>query len=176
VAEGLAESLTLAALLGDGAVRAALEAPADWPLAVWLRQSGTSYIYFNAGHILSIGVLLGSILLLDLRLLGLFGRHPLEALGPPLASMALLGAGAAIVSGFIIFTVRPDAYLSNAAFTAKLALLAVALANALALRLTTAWRDALAFGEVTPGVRLAAALSLVLWPATLLAGRWIAFL
>jgi hypothetical protein len=31
----------------------------------WLRQSGTAYIYFNAGHILAIGVLLGSILLLD---------------------------------------------------------------------------------------------------------------
>ena len=168
--------LTLAALLGDGPVTAALMATADWPLAAWLRRSGTAYIFFNAGHILAIGLLLGSILLLDVRLLGLFRGHPLEQLGPPLATTAMLGATAAIVTGFLIFTVRPDAYLGNAAFTIKLALLALALANALALRVTTAWRNALDFGEVTPAVRIAAALSLVLWPATLLAGRWIAFL
>jgi hypothetical protein len=176
VAEGLAEAWTIAALIGDGAVREALHALADWPLARWLRQSGTAYIYFNAGHVLAIGVLLGSILLLDARLLGAFGRYPIEALGPPLATTAVIGAAAAIVTGFAIFTVRPDAYLGNPAFTVKLALLALALANALALRLTAAWRNALDFGEVTPPVRVAAALSLILWPATLLAGRWIAFL
>jgi hypothetical protein len=176
VAEGLAEAWTIAALIGDGAVREGLLATADWPLARWLRRSPTGYIYFNAGHILAIGVLLGSILVLDARLLGLFGGHPVEVLGPPLATAAMVGAVAANVTGFIIFTVRPDAYLGNAAFTAKLALLTLALANALALRLTAAWRNALDFGEVTPAVRVAAALSLVLWPATLLAGRWIAFL
>jgi hypothetical protein len=176
VSDFLAEGLTLAALIGDGAVRQALLATADWPLATWLRWSPTGYIYFNAGHILAIGVLLGSILLLDARLLGLFGGQPVEALGPPLATAAMVGAVAAIVTGFLIFTVRPDAYLGNAAFTAKLALLVLALANALALRMTAAWRNALDYGEVTPPVRVAAALSLILWPATLLAGRWIAFL
>jgi hypothetical protein len=114
--------------------------------------------------------------LLDLRLLGGFARYPLEALGPPLATMALAGATAAILTGLALFTVRPDAYLDNAAFTAKLVLLTLALANALTLRLTTAWRNAMDYDDVTPLVRVAAALSLLLWPATLLAGRWIGFL
>lgn len=174
--DGLAEGVTLAALLGDSAVGTTLLATAEWPFAVWLRRSATAYIWFNAAHILAIGVLLGSVVVLDLRLLGLFRRQPLDAMGPPLASMALVGAVAAIGTGFLIFTVRPDAYLGNTAFLVKLLLLLLALANALALRRSPAWRDALDVGEVRPGVRLAAAVSLVLWPATLLAGRWIAFL
>lgn len=176
MSDGLVDGFTLASLIGDRAIGIALLATADWPLAVWLRQSSTAYICFNAGHILSIGVLLGSIVLLDLRLLGCFRSQPVETLGPPLATMAVFGAAAALVTGLLIFTVRPDAYLTNGAFAAKLLLLVLALVNALTLRFSTAWREALEFGEVRIPVRVAAAFSLVLWPATLLAGRWIAFL
>ncbi len=168
---------TLAALLGDGAIASALLATADWPFARWLRRTATAYILLNAGHILAIGLLLGSIVLLDLRLLGLFRRHPLPVLAPPLAAMALAGTVLAIATGIGLFTVRPDAYLANPAFLAKLALVAAGIVNALALRLSSAWDIALAGAEPIPaGVRLAAALSLVLWPAGLLAGRWIGFL
>jgi hypothetical protein len=173
----VAEGWTLAALLGDGRANAALLALADWPLAQWLRRTGTAYIFLNAGHILSIGLMIGSILLLDLRLLGRFRRYSVAVLAPPLAAMALAGTVLAIATGFALFTVRPDAYLANQAFLAKLALIAAAIGNALALRLTAAWDVTLAGAEPIPGrVRLAAALSLLLWPSALLAGRWIGFL
>lgn len=140
MADGLVEGWTVAALIGDGAIRSTLMATADWPLAAWLRRSATAFIWFNAGHILAIGILLGSILLLDLRLLGLFRSRPLETLGPPLATMAMLGAAAAVVTGFLIFTVRPAAYLDNAAFLAKLALLTPGASGSWRIRPHTNWK------------------------------------
>jgi hypothetical protein len=170
------ERWTLGALLGDGRIRDALLASADWPLAAWLRLSETAYIVLNAGHILAIGTLLGSVLLLDLRLLGLVGRYPLAGLVAPLATLAALGVSAAMLTGLALFTVRPDAYLANPAFLAKLVLIALAMLNAGLVRATGAWGRALRDGTVRPSLRLAAGLSLMLWPAALLAGRWIGFL
>lgn len=174
--EALLNGWTIAALIGEGSLQAALTAPAEWPLPAWLRRTSTAYILFNAGHILSIGLLVGAILLLDLRLLGCFGRFPLAVLGPLLANAAAAGLLLAILTGLALYSVRPSAYLENEAFTAKLALLALGIANALLLRAGAAWRRALAQGEAGAAVRLSAAASLVLWPATLLAGRWIGFL
>ena len=57
-----------------------LEAIGAWPGASWLQQSATAYLFVNAAHILGVAVLLGAILPLDLRLLGLFRQFPIEVL------------------------------------------------------------------------------------------------
>jgi hypothetical protein len=77
--------------------------------------------------------------------------------------------------GLLLFTTEATAYIGNPAFLAKLALVALALANVawFHTRLAAARR-----GErrATTGVlRLGAGLSLVLWVGTLLAGRLIAY-
>ena len=149
---------------------------AAWPLAAAMRRSAILYLFVNAAHILSIGLLVGAILPLDLRLAGLFGNTPVEVLGPFLARAAATGAVLAILTGLCLFSVRPSAYVSNPAFLAKLALLAFGLANALLLHLGPAWRTAIAGGGISPAVRLSACLSLVIWPSVILAGRWIGFL
>ena len=46
-----------------------------WPGAVLLQRSGTAYLFVNAAHIASIGLLIGGILPLDLRLAGLLARR-----------------------------------------------------------------------------------------------------
>lgn len=149
---------------------------AEWWLAAYLRRTATAYILLNAAHILGIGLLIGTIALLDLRLLGAFRRQPLAILGPPLARMAAIGTFLALLTGFCLFTVRPDAYLANPAFLTKLALIACGIANALALRRTEGWRRVIADGPITPAVRLGAALSLAFWTSAIIAGRWIGFL
>ena len=64
-------------------------------------------IYFvSAAHILSIGLLVGAILPLDLRMLGFFRGVPLDVIGPFLSRAAVLGAGMTIVTGILLFTVR----------------------------------------------------------------------
>ncbi|MBC9178086.1 DUF2214 domain-containing protein [Pseudoroseomonas ludipueritiae] len=149
---------------------------AQWPVAVALRQSALAYPLVNAAHILGIGLLLGSIATLDLRMLGLFRAAPMAVLAPPLWRMAGCGLGLAAATGFLLFSTRPGAYLDNPAFLLKLGLLALGLLNILALHLNPAWKRALAGGEAGAALRLPALLSLLAWVGAVLSGRWIGFL
>lgn len=147
-----------------------LEAIGGWPGAIWLQQSATAYLFVNAAHILGIGLLLGAILPLDLRLLGFFRRFPVEVLGPFLVRCAAAGLALALLTGAWLFSVKPGEYLENVAFRWKLLLLALALANVCLQH----WGSKGALGT-SPAVRASAGLSLCLWLSTLVAGRWIGF-
>lgn len=142
-----------------------IEAIGSWPGAVWLQQSWTAYLFVNVAHILGIAFLLGSILPLDLRVLGLFRRYPVEVLQPFLVRCAATGLGLAALTGLWLFSVKPDEYLANNAFCWKLALIALALIN-----VVIRYR-----APKAPG-RMHAGLSLSLWLSVLIAGRWIGFL
>jgi hypothetical protein len=153
---------------------------------LWLEQSGVAaamtswpmlYIVVSAAHILAIGLIVGAILPLDLRLLGFYRQTPLDAIAPFLSRVAQVGVACAIVTGTLLFTVRATEYAANPAFLIKLGLVVSAILNALMLHLGRGWQQALAQGDRPPAsVQIAAALSLVLWPGAVLAGRWIGFL
>lgn len=142
-------------------------------LAQALRRSAVLYPLVNAAHVLGIGLLLGAIATLDLRLLGAFRGAPLPVLGPPLVRVAAAGLGLALATGLLLFSVRPVEYAANPAFLAKLGFILLGLLNVLALR--RRWARALAGGGIGPALRLAALVSLLAWLGALLAGRWIAF-
>jgi hypothetical protein len=148
----------------------------SWPGAVLLQRSGTAYLLVNAAHIAAVGLLIGSILPLDLRLIGFFRGVPLPVIGPFLSRMAAVGVALAIVTGLWLFTVKPGEYLGNAAFLCKVALLTLALANVVLQHRSRHFRVALAGGDVRTSVRLVAGFSAVLWLSALVAGRWIGFL
>ncbi|OCP24571.1 MULTISPECIES: DUF2214 domain-containing protein [unclassified Ensifer] len=153
-----------------------LEWLAAWPVASAMRRSATFYLVVNATHILAIGLLVGAIVPLDLRLLGFFGNMSLEVLGPFLSRAAAVGLALAIVTGFCLFSVRPSAYVTNAAFLAKIGLLGIGAANAASVHMGGAWRAVARGGPVANSVRLSAGVSLIVWPSAVLAGRWIGFL
>lgn len=152
----------------------------DWletlPLAAWLRRSTFAYPLVNAAHILGIGLILGAILPLDLRLMGAFRAAPLPALGPFLSRAAAVGVALALVTGLLLFLVKPADYLANPAFLAKLGLLALALANVALIHLGPGWRRATTERGVSRALRLSAVASMLLWLGALVAGRWIGFL
>jgi hypothetical protein len=153
-----------------------LGALAHWPGAVWLQDSGTAYLVVNAVHILGIGLILGAILPLDLRLMGLFRHTPLPVIAPFLSRMAAAGVVLALLTGFWLFSVQPDHYLGNTAFLAKLGVLALALVNIGLQHGHGGYRQVLKGGTIPWSVRLMAATSIGLWLGVLLAGRWIGFL
>ncbi|MEQ9448284.1 MAG: DUF2214 domain-containing protein [Rhodospirillaceae bacterium] len=153
-----------------------LGAIAGLPLADVLRNSATAYIFVNAGHIFSIGLLVGSITALDLRLLGLFRAYSVRDAAGLLSKTAAIGFLGAVIFGVLLFSTRPDAYLENPAFLAKLTLIAFGVVNAAVLHRGKAWRAVLATGEVAMATKVSAALSLAVWTGTVLAGRWIGFL
>ncbi|ABC89942.1 hypothetical conserved protein [Rhizobium etli CFN 42] len=144
--------------------------------AVALRRSATLYMFVNAAHILAIGLLVGAILPLDLRLAGFFRKVPAQIIAPFLSRAAGVGLAAAILTGFGLFSVRAVEYAANPAFLAKLALIGFGLLNLLAVYLGQGWKTLTTSGRIRPGLRFSAALSAASWIAALLAGRWIGFL
>lgn len=152
-----------------------LAALGEWPGARWLRAWWVAYLFVNAAHILGLALLLGSILVLDLRLLGGLRRVPLALIGPLNARMAAAGAALTVLTGVWLFTVRPTEYAGNPAFQIKLVLIGMALANVAVQHVNPAYRLALRGGPLPAGVRASAAVSALLWLAVLVAGRWIGF-
>lgn len=153
-----------------------VESSGAWPGAVLIRESGTAYLLVNAAHILGVGLLVGAIIPLDLRLLGLFRHAPLAVLAPFLSRAAATGAVLAIVTGLWLFSMKPGEYLANAAFLWKAGLLAVALANVALQHANRPYAAAVAGGALRPAVRLFAACSILVWVSVLVAGRWIGFM
>jgi predicted membrane-bound spermidine synthase len=152
-----------------------LAALSEWPVAEWLRRSPSAYPVVSAAHIFSIGLLVGSIITLDLRLIGFFRQVPVAAIAPLLSRVAACGVLGAVATGFLLFSVRPAAYAVNPAFLMKLALVALGIGNAAFLHFRTPWREVVSTGRVSRAVRASALASLLAWPAAILAGRWIAF-
>jgi uncharacterized membrane protein len=143
-----------------------LEALAASGPAAFLRTSFYLYPLLNALHILSIGALVTSALLMDLRVLGLGRGLPAEAVIGHLRPVALTALFFAVGSGLLLFSVQPLEYAANTAFRLKLLLLATALANAAIFT---------SFRLHRRGGRLLALVSIGLWLSVLVAGRFIGF-
>ena len=146
--------------------------------AVMLRNSLWIYPAVNAGHILGIALLVGGVLPLDLRLLGLWPSVPLLSLYRVLGATVAVGAVLALVCGFLLFSTRATAYAGSAVFMGKMILVAAGLLNGLLIQLTVSphhpppW---VAEKKIPPRVRLSALISLLIWPIALVLGRLIAY-
>lgn len=150
-----------------------LEALANSSIAAALTAHPVLYILASACHIFGIGLIVGAIVPLDLRLMGAWSRAPLAVIAPILVRVAAVGLAIAVVSGLLLFTVRAQEYAANPAFLTKLTLAAVGVANALVLH----WRWRSGWPIQPDSLSRAMALaSLVIWTSAVLAGRWIGFL
>lgn len=127
-------------------------------------------------HVLSMGFLLGSIVMVDLRVLGVAAlRYPVQVMVHELVPWAAWAFVFASVTGLAMFITRASAHVQNTAFQIKMALLLLAGLNialfhfrALPAMLRSARGDA-----VPAQARISAGLSLLLWCAVMLAGRWV---
>ncbi|WPZ36331.1 DUF2214 domain-containing protein [Thalassobaculum sp. OXR-137] len=149
-----------------------LSALAASEAATALRFSRWSYAAANTAHVLGVAVLVGGILPLDLRLLGLWPRVEAGGLVRVLVPMAAAGLGLAVISGFLLFVVRPLDYAGNTAFLTKIGLISVGAASALSAHAVWGrWLER-AGGSVRARV---GAVSMLCWIGALIAGRMIAF-
>ena len=129
-------------------------------------------------HILSITAIMSSIVLIDLRVLGLAlpSQSPTE-LVRRLMPWTWWALPCLAVSGLVFVFARPSRYLVNPVFGLKFAMLAPAIILALVFQRASAEdRD---FWERSRGrraaARVVAASSLFLWIGVVMAGRWIAY-
>jgi hypothetical protein len=142
------------------------------PVAQYLRASRWGYAAVNTAHVLGIALLVGAILPLNLRLLGVWRSVPRAALVRVLVPAAATGLLLAVVAGALLFSVRAEEYAALGVLRLKVALIALGILGALELHR--------AYGlelEQASDVRVAghAILSTVCWLGALICGRLIAF-
>lgn len=152
---------------------AALEASA---LGAWMRGSPWGYPGANLVHLLGLTLLVGPMLLLDLRLLGAGRRFALPDVCAVLTPWAVAGLLLLIGSGALLFAADAAPLVASPVLQFKLACIALGLVNALAFR--KLWTHRLsAWDSAPPAVgRVQAALSLGIWLAAGTAGRLLAYL
>ena len=98
-------------------------------LAVWLKASRWTYPAVNAGHVLGIALLVGAVVPMDLRLIGIWrGEVPIRTTLALLRPVAAFGAGVAVLTGVLLFAVQATDYVKLPLFFAKMALVAAGLA------------------------------------------------
>lgn len=143
-----------------------------------LRASLWLYPMVNAGHVIGVGLLFGAIVPLDLRLLGLWRALPVEPLARVLVPSAVAGLLLATANGLLMLAARPLDYVREPLFGLKLGLVALAIANALALRRLPwahGWRETAGSRRAPYGARWAAALSIALWLSVIVVGRLLGY-
>ena len=139
---------------------------AGWP---WIASSAWAYPVLEIVHIVGIALLLGNLVALELRVWGVAAELPLRPLARLSLSLSMAGFGVLVFSGLGLFAAAPAELLANRVFVVKLGLVMLAGLNA-------AWfhaRGGLALADAT--ARFQTVLSLGLWLAVIICGRWIAY-
>jgi hypothetical protein len=150
----------------------------DSGFADTIRQNDVLFPLIESIHVLAICLVIGSILAVDLRLVGLawVGRSVREVTRGilPLTWGAFV---IAVASGGLLFISNAAKYLGNGFFVTKMFLIAAAGLNMLIFHYVTA-RDASVLdhqARLPLPARLAGGISITLWVAVVACGRWIGF-
>lgn len=148
-------------------------------LGQFMRESGSwTYPIVNLAHILGIAALFGAVLILDLRLIGLWRRTPLPIVTALTAPVAVFGFGLAATSGIGLISSNATDYIGNPFLAVKFPAIALGLVNAVAVRRSRAWREH-AHRELSRGERRQLAvmggISLCSWLTAITAGRMIGY-
>lgn len=148
-------------------------------LGVLMRESGVwTYGIVNLGHILGISTLFGSLLILDLHLLGLWRRVPLAALSRATVPVAQVGFVVAAITGISMLSTNGTEYIGNPFLLIKFPAIGLGLINVGVLSRLPAWR-ARDQRELTHAehrhLAIAGGLSLACWLTAITAGRMIGY-
>jgi hypothetical protein len=148
-------------------------------LGHFMRESGVwTYAIVNLAHILGVASLFGSVLVLDLRLLGVGRRIPLAPLADATVPVAAVGFAVAAASGVGLLVTKATEYVGNPFLALKFPAIALALVNVLTIRRSEAWQASRRRELTPPELRRLAVmggLSLACWLAAIGAGRLIAY-
>jgi hypothetical protein len=147
-------------------------------LASAIRENEYAFPWIECVHVLAITLVVGSIGIVDLRLLGLASRdRPVGRVLLDVLPITWTAFAVAAVSGFLLFSSNAKAYAQNPALLVKFGLLLLAFLN---MALFHLWaRKSLVRWEASPRppwrAKLAGAVSLLCWIGVVTAGRWIGF-
>src|SRR6202022_3759780 len=107
-----------------------------------MRESGVwTYGVVNLVHILGVATLFGAVLVLDLRLLGLWRNVALPAISGPTVPVAATGFVIAAVSGVCLLATKATEYVGNPFLYVKFPAIGLGILNVVALNSLSAWKQ-----------------------------------
>ena len=153
----------------------------------WLSQTPVSVMFqtvqwiipmVQSVHILAIAVVMSSVVMVDLRLMGLMGHsQSITGLSRRFLPWVWWSLAVLLVSGAMLITAEPRRDLLNPVFQAKMGLLVLAMAVTAVFQLTVARNREI--WDLSPnrrtGAWVTAVASLLVWTAIIGCGRWIAY-
>lgn len=134
-----------------------------------LQTNAWTYPVLEIFHITGIALLLGNLVLLELRVFGRGAALPVPDLARLSLGLAGVGFTLAAATGLLMFATQPAELLANRAFTLKMLLLLAAGCNAAVFHV----RGSLL--KLDGAARLQMLLSTLIWLAVVACGRWIAY-
>ena len=150
----------------------------DSGIGTQIRESIWVFPIIETTHVLGMALLVGTIAMLDLRLLGLlFKQEAVSEVASRILPLTWAGFAVMFTSGFLLFWAEAAKSYYNPAFRLKLVLLLLVGLNPLVFHFTiyrsvATWN----YQVVTPlRARMAGAFSLALWTGIICAGRAIAY-
>lgn len=136
-----------------------------------LNNNEWSFPLLEVIHIVGFAIALGTIFMVDLRLMGIgMKRQPSSLLAKDLAPWTLGGLAAVLISGPLIFSSDPNMYLNNPSFQFKMAALLVAILYQYTIHRKVALSDPSAGVGALVGI-----VSVALWVSVVAGGLFIAF-
>ncbi|MDB5452607.1 MAG: hypothetical protein JWO33_1185 [Caulobacteraceae bacterium] len=164
----------------------------DWLQYGWgaaQYNDGTSYSKLLEGslnfwgllegtHLLTLMLFFGSIMLVDLRLMGVaFREYPVSTIERRLLPLTITAMILLVITGAILFFAKPEIYWHNLMFRTKMVLLVVAMLNiAVFHKLIEKNKDEWDAAPSTPNkAKISAVISLASWILVIASGRFIAY-
>jgi hypothetical protein len=148
-------------------------------LGVAMRETGVwTYALVNLAHIFGISLLFGAIVVLDLRLLGVWSKIPLDLMARPTTLVAGTGFVVAMISGPALLATKATEYVGNPFLPIKLVAIVLGIINIVILHSLPAWKER-ANPELGAAKRrqlaFAGSASLASWIIVISAARLIAY-
>jgi hypothetical protein len=147
-------------------------------ISEWMRGSLKALPIIEAIHVMAVATVFGTILIVDLRLLGLRDTNrPVTRVFEETLRWTWAGFALAAVTGALLFVPNARTYVANTAFALKMVALVGAGINMAVFQFTTlrsvaSWEP----GAPMPlGARIAGGASIFIWTCVIVCGRWIGF-
>jgi hypothetical protein len=146
----------------------------DTGVAAFVRENPFAFPTLEAIHVVSIMLVVGSIAMLDLRLLGVSSRNlSVTKLSDEVLPWTWASFVVSVISGVLLGAGQAGAYATNLQFQMKMVLMALAGINLAIFHFFT-WRTVERWNNAVPApaaARIAGMFSLIFWIGVVVCGR-----